>query len=429
MVCIAPFKGWRYNQEVIKDLSQVVAPPYDVISPEAQERYYQLHENNIIRLILSKQFTTDTEADNRYTRSSATFKDWIANKVLIEDAEPALYFLKESYFHQGQSITRRGFIGLMKLEDIGSGQVQPHEKTHSQPKVDRLNLMRACHANLCQVFGLYSDKQGLITQALEQELSNEPLIDIIDEEGIKRSLWGVKEPETLETITKLMQDKVIIIADGHHRYETALNFAKEMAAKNPSHTGQEPYHWLMIYLTNMDDKDTIIFPTHRLVKNVFLSSDLIKEISRYFEIEEMTSLEAMLGLMKQQAETKHIFGLHLDQGYYCLSLKDKEIMNKLVTDKSSAWKELDVSILQVLLINHLLQVKDIEASLSYTKDEGEAVRLVETGQYQLALFLNPTPIKQLQAITAEGELMPQKSTYFYPKLLSGMVINKIRIRS
>lgn len=429
MVWISSFRGLLYNQEKIENFSQVVAPPYDIISPESQEGYYQKNPYNVIRLILNKQFPTDTDLNNRYTRSAETFKEWLSNKVLIESCEPALYLLEETYMYQNNLITRKGFIAIMRLEDFRlqeHKQVLPHERTHSKAKIDRLNLMRNCKANFCQIFGLYSDPTYSIIKALEQEARDKPLIDILDEDGIRHSLWAITEPSVIETVIEIMKDKSVIIADGHHRYETALNFSKEMAKKNPAHTGQEPYNWVMFYLANTEDKGTIILPTHRLVKNISLNVKLMEKIEDFFTIEKIQDLKTMLALMKKDTD-KHIFGMYCgNNDYYLLRLRDIRAMDTLLSEnKSSAWKTLDVSILQIILINYILQIKNIETDLSYTKDETDAIKLVEAGQYQLAFFLNPTRINQLQEVTTAGELMPQKSTYFYPKLLSGLVINRL----
>lgn len=405
MAEIIPFKGILYNQEKISDLSQVVAPPYDIISKEQQEKYYHFHPYNCIRLILGKDNSSDNEKNNKYTRAAEYFNTWLKEGVLKQDKTAALYPLIQHFSYHHKKITRRGFITLIRLEELGNG-VFPHEKTSSKTKEDRLKLMLATKANFCQVFALYSDEEGVLDACLKVE--GHPLIEIEDENKETHQLFRLTSKTKLEKIKEVMKSKPIFIADGHHRYETALN------ARNMIN-----YPFIMIYLTKMEDEGLIILPTHRLICNIAVD---IRIFEQYFEIKIVNNLWEK---MKEVQEPAHIFGMYTQGKNYLLVLKDNHIMDKLIGDeKSNEFKQLDVSILETLIINHILKITDIESHLRYTSDEKEALSSVNEGKSDVAFLLNPTRISQLRQMALQHEMMPQKSTYFYPKLLTGLVMNK-----
>lgn len=407
MAEIVPFKGILYNQEKIPDLSLVVTPPYDVISKTQQEKYYQNHPYNSIRLILGKDFHEDDEKNNKYTRAYNYFNTWLSSGILKQDEKEAVYPLIQQFSYRNKKITRIGFITLIRLKELGNG-VFPHENTLSNPKQDRLNLILATKANFCQVFALYSDEEGRLDECLRVE--GKPIIDIKDENNVTHQLFRLTDKTKLQKIKDIMQAKPIFIADGHHRYESALN------AKNTL-----GYPFIMIYLTKMEDEGLTILPTHRLVRNVpNLSINGFKE---FFEITQVDTYDELL--KKMEEEVNHAFGVYKEGRFFLLVLKDDDIMDKLIGNaKSMAFKQLDVSILHTLVINHILKIEDVESSIRYSHDEKEAVSLVAEKKYTIALFLNPTKITQLKQMALQHELMPQKSTYFYPKLLSGLVMNK-----
>lgn len=405
MAEIIPFKGILYNQEKIPDLSQVVAPPYDIISKEQQEKYYQTHPYNCIRLILGKDLPSDDEKENKYTRAAEYFNTWLKEGILKQDNRESFYLLVQRFSYHHKKITRTGFITLIRLEELGNG-VFPHEKTLSNPKQDRLKLMLATQANFCQVFALYSDEERILDACLKVEEA--PLIEIEDENNETHQLFRLTDKTKMEKIREVMKSKPIFIADGHHRYETALN-AKNILG----------YPFIMIYLTKMEDEGLIILPTHRLIGNISLKITAFEE---FFEV-EMT--DNLLQKMNEMKETHHIFGMYTQGKNYLLTLKDNNIMDKLVgAEKSNEFKQLDVSILETLVINHILKITEIESHLRYTHDEKEAIWSVNEGRSDVAFFLNPIRLSQLRQMALQHELMPQKSTYFYPKLLSGLVMNK-----
>lgn len=417
MIEIVPFKGILYNQKKIPDVREVVTPPYDVISAEQQERYYQNHPYNSIRLILGKDRPEDNETSNKYTRAGDYFNTWLTSGILKQDETEAIYPLTQEFLYRDKKLTRKGFITLMKLEELGKG-VFPHEKTLFKPKQDRLNLMLATKANFCQVFALYSDKDGILDECLKAEES--PVIDIKDENMVTNRLFRLTQPTKLKKIKEILQSKDIFIADGHHRYETALNARKILG-----------YDFIMIYLTKMEGEGLIILPTHRLIRNIpdFQLPEVLplSAFEEFFEVKEVDSCKEMLKGMEEVREPNHIFGIYTAGKNYLLGLKESNIMDKLLGDRcSQGFKQLDVSILQTLVIEHILKINDIEAAISYTHDEKEAKLLVDEKKYRAALFLNSTKISQMQELSLQHELMPQKSTYFYPKLLTGLVMNKFR---
>ncbi|MFH1563911.1 MAG: DUF1015 domain-containing protein [Nitrospirota bacterium] len=414
MAEIVPFKGILYNQERLAslrsaDVSSVVTPPYDVISAEQQEMYYQNNPYNSIRLIMEKNLPEDNETNNKYTRANSYFNTWLTEGILKQDETEAIYPLTQEFLHRDKKLTRKGFITLIRLKELGKG-VFPHEKTLSKPKQDRLNLMLATKANFCQVFALYSDKEGILDECLSVESA--PIVDIKDENMITNQLFRLTHPTKLKKIKEIMQSKDIFIADGHHRYETALNARKILG-----------YDFIMIYLTKMECDGLTILPTHRLIhKAPNLSLNTFKE---FFEVKKVSSCDKLLLKMDELKTTHHAFGMYMEGANYLFVLKDNNIMDKLIGEKhSKEYKQLDVSILQTLVIEHILKINDIESSISYTHNEKEAKLLVDKNKYGAALFLNPTRISQMQELSLQHELMPQKSTYFYPKLLTGLVMNK-----
>ena len=414
MAEIKPFKGILYNSEEVKDLTLVTAPPYDVISPDEQERYYHKSTYNIIRLILGKELPGNSDTENKYARAARFFREWLAKGILKEELQSHLYLYEQQFKIESQLKTRRGFIALMRLEDYSSGKVLPHEKTFPKPKEDRLNLMRACKANFSCVFGLYADEGKAVGPFLAQEAKKKPVINIADDEGVTHRFWRITDPQAIKKICEAMCARPIFIADGHHRYGAALALRDEMR--------KDPYNYTMICFVDIDDPGLIILPTHRLIKTPVRD---LKLFETYFEVKEFPNKDQMLKEMAAKGKTRHIIGLY-NKKYYALTLKDERVMDEVVRQaKPAEWKRLDVTILHFLILEYLLKASEAEGEIAYTKNADEAIKLVDTGQFQTAFFLNPTQISQVKSIASQKEMMPQKSTYFYPKLLSGLVMRKI----
>jgi len=442
MANIIPFRGIFYNREKIKKLSRVVAPPYDVISGEAQEGYYGMSQYNVIRLILGKDFPGDNEANNRYTRAAQFFQRWLEEGILRRDDSSSIYLLEEEYelrsdmfgevetpARRGKLISRRGFIALAQLEDFSKGIVRPHEATMPEPRRDRLNLLRACRANFSQIFTTYEDIENRIDRLWEEKRNKAPLIDLINGENIRHRLWRVNDQKSLNWIVEEMRDKKLFIADGHHRYESALEYRNESRESNPRHTAHEGYNYVMSYFVNMKNSGLKIFPIHRAIRNFqgFERKRLIVEVGEYFDVKMVTSLKELQDQMKNE-KARHRIGMYTGGNeFYLLSLKEEVITEGFMKGRAEISRQLDVVILHNLIIEKVLRISpESQGSITYSEKINETVANVRDGSHCVAFFLRPIKVSEFKAIVDAGEIMPKKSTYFYPKLLSGLIINKIK---
>ncbi|HUK56770.1 MAG TPA: DUF1015 domain-containing protein [Nitrospiria bacterium] len=436
MAVLLPFQGVRYNTNKVKDLRKVVCPPYDVINAQAQDRYYHNHEYNIIRVELGKENPEDSPTNNRYTRAASFLKDWVKQGVLQRDRDPSMYLYKLDYvLPSKEKKTLRGFFSLVQLEEIGKGRIFPHEFTFPKAKQDRLRLMRTCHANPSPIFMLYSDPAGDVIAALERSVDEaRPLVDFIGEEEIRHRLWKISTPSVLNAVSDSIKDHPLFIADGHHRYETALNFMKEMREKDPS-PGPKPYEAVFIFCSNMDDAGISLLPIHRVIMNP-LPCDLrtLKQrLARSFDVTHLDFNNAtesqvrkkLLDEMSAAGRSAVVFGMYAksENAFHLLKLKPE-----LAPKTSKALEALDVSIFQKDILEGALGITDPAAKkenqIQFVKDEEAAVKTVQSGSAGLAFFLNPTKIGQVRDVVLVGDRMPQKSTYFYPKPLTGLVLNK-----
>ena len=445
MAVIAPFRGLRYNPELVKDLSLVVAPPYDVISPEAQRGFYVRHDKNVIRLILGEVLEGDDSTRNRYSRAGEYFRQWQAERVLVRDRTPAVYLYRQTFQLPGAGkLTRCGLIGLIRLEEFGSRTVFPHERTMAAAKEDRLRLMQACHANLSPVFGVYPGRFPEMDRLFPTEAESKPVIDLCDWDGIRHRVWICQDRATVRSLHAGFMSTPIFIADGHHRYETALAFRDLMRAKEPDDPAREkgrPYNYIMMTLVSAEDPGLVILPIHRLLRHLPGGSlkAYLADLARQFTVErvpvpcdpEPGAAALVSGLQRTEGGT-HRFGLYGGgESGYLLTLADERAFEAEVAEgKPTAYKRLDVTILHSLLIEAPLRRQGLDAlpddALVYTHDAVEAFRLVQQEGWGAALLLNPTKIAQVRAVAEAGLRMPPKSTFFYPKLLTGLVIHPIQ---
>jgi uncharacterized protein (DUF1015 family) len=434
---IKPFKAFRFDAGVVGDAGSCISPPYDVISDEQQQKLYEKSEYNVVRIIKGQTDASNGNSSNQYIRAADYFNSWIERGVLKQDPAEAIYAYIQDFELAGEHFQRDGFIALAKLEKLG-GMVKPHEYTLEKPKIDRLNLKRATKADFGLVFMLYEDQKQIADKIIENTAGQEPLIDFIDEQNVRHRLFAIKSEEDIGAITKMMSGKSCIIADGHHRYETALNYLKENS--NPGAGYQ------MTAFVNARHGGLVILATHRLVANIenFSVSKLIDGLKRDFEITQYAfdsgpaktgAKQQMLAKMKAEHD-KHnsAFGIYGgNNAFYAAVLKNRQAMDSVSPDKSRAWRELDVSILHKLILEKLLGIGvehlGSSSNVEYIKDTGvaidESIAMVDDGQKQAAFFMNPVKMQQLRAVTESGERMPQKSTYFFPKMYSGLVINKL----
>jgi uncharacterized protein (DUF1015 family) len=437
MAEIRAFRGIRYNPAVVGDLNQVITPPYDVIGVSLQEELYGRSRYNMVRLDLGKVRSGDDDGENRYTRSRQVFGEWLRAGVLAADAVPGLYWLEEDYrLEDGSPCTRKGFVGTVRIEDAGSSLYRPHEKTHTKPKEDRIRLTRACGANLSPIFSLYDDPEMKVSMGLEDEAKRrDPVARVTDDGGVETRMWCVTDRDVLAAVAAGMQGKSFFIADGHHRYETALAHRAWMREQSPMPRGDEPWNYVMMYLSNMRDPGLTVFPTHRAVfglADLELPS-LLERAGGFFEVQRIGDDARLLEAMGATDGGRHRFGMCAKGagGGWMLTLReDVELAVALGDELPAVLHDLDVTILHGLILKRLLGIsEESEAeqhNLRYVKG-GRALLEAVAGEadLQLGFLLNPTRIDQVKTVAEAGQRMPQKSTFFYPKLVTGLVIHSL----
>jgi uncharacterized protein (DUF1015 family) len=429
MAEIYPLQGLRYQPEKAGDLGSVLAPPYDVISAEAQQALYARSPYNVVRLEYGND-SQDSES-NRYQAAAATLAGWRNQGVLAIDPRPSLYLYEQSFQHGGRSYRRRSIIGRVRLEPWDAGVILPHEHTMNEPKQDRLRLLRACRTNISPVFSLYRPDGGRAVQLCEQSIRSEPVVDALDSLGQGHRMWRVDDPGTLQEIERHFSASRLYIADGHHRYETALAYRDERKSANSLWSDDEPEKFVLMALTAADDPGLLILPIHRLVRPVRRPENLAKALSEQFDIAEAgdrSSVAALLESMRREGAERPVAGcVGIGEKLLLLALRDREgVRSQMPAGHSLAWQELGVNVLQYGILDPLLGI-DIETVRSgghveFTESAGEAVAAVDKGEAELAFLLNATRPDEIFAVADAGDRMPQKSTYFYPKLGTGLVL-------
>ncbi len=414
MADINPFKGILYSVSKVS-IEDVLAPPYDLITPEYQEELYRKSPYNVVRIDFGKEQPEDTEADNKYTRAKGYLEKWIDEGILIVSDRPSFYAYEMSYAIDGEEKRLIGLLGLVKLEEFGKGKIHPHECTYSKPKQDRLNLLRTCEANTSPIFSLYKSADKRVSTLLSEVAQTRPYLEAADAAGAVHRLWQIDREEDIEMIREELRGKDIFIADGHHRYETSLEFQREMRGKRVSSSNNEPFDYVLMFLANMLDGGITILPTHRLVREI--PEDIHMRLSEYFEIEPVRT---DFDIAKQISGRKYVFGFfqNRDEMWYLLTFKGRNL-----SKVNLALREVDVIILHDLVLKKILEVKDI----AYEMDVKKALEKVRSGTFRAALFLNPTKVEDVEKAALTSVRMPPKSTYFYPKLLTGVVINSFRV--
>jgi uncharacterized protein (DUF1015 family) len=435
MAHVAPFRALRYDPDRV-DLTQVATQPYDKITPEMQKRYYDTSPHNLVRIILGKPQPTDHLEENIYTRAAAYFQEWRRQGVFLQDTQQSLYQYIQRFQPPGggAEMERPGFIGLGKIEDYAAGIVHRHEQTLAKPKADRLQLLRATRAHFGQLFMLYSDPAGEIDGALSASAANMEIgIDFRDEYDVLHQVRRVSDPAVIEFVCGKMRDKKLIIADGHHRYETAMNYRNERrAAPGEASVASElaPYELVMMSFVNMDSPGLVILPTHRVVHGLdSFSPDVLRDRARsYFSVEEVDpSIDATraLGILRAagQAGTA-LLGVTANRAF--LFDTPRALATNLFQGLSLRQQSLDVVQLHKCLLEGVLGISEEairdQTNVSYVRDAGEAMARVRAGEANVAFLINPVRMRQVRDIAFAGEVLPQKSTDFYPKLLSGLTI-------
>jgi len=433
---IKPFRAFRFDPAVVGNAGDCIAPPYDVIGPEQQRQLYRKSPYNIVRITKPNE----TSADNRYTRAAGYLSDWIDSGVLKQDAAEGIYGYVQDFEVAGSQYQRLTFIALARLEEFGPpGRVRPHEQTLSRPMLDRLNLKRATAADFGLVFMLYEDKKGIADRIIQSASTSPAILDCTDEQDVRHRLFAITAKKDVDAIVRMMRDKNCIIADGHHRYTTGLTYSKE--SPNPAAKYQ------MLAFTNMSDEGLIVLATHRLVANLqdFSMDRLLAGLGRNFQVTEFAfdkdrqakadAKQEMLARMRaEHGKDKKAFGIYGPNSvFYVAVLKDARAMNVAAPHKSAAYRSLDVAVLHKLILDELLGIdEEVLArgeNLEYVKDAptaiDDSIAQVDAGLKQAAFFMNPIRMRQLIEVTDAGERMPHKSTYFYPKMFTGITINKL----
>ncbi len=414
MATIAPFKGILYNKEKVRDISDLIAPPYDVIDEAERERLYARDENNIIRVILGKDHEGDNSSDNKYTRAAQFIKNGLAEGLLKEDREPCLYILEQEFSCRGAKLQRKGFFAVLKFDRERSAK--PHENTYQKPKDDRLALLRATMTNTEPVFAFYD---GELSWPVQSTL----VFEARDAQGVIHRLKRVSDQAAIGALVSGMKKKNVYIADGHHRFETALSFAKDMGASSSSDAA---HNYIMMYFTGASDSGLAVLPIHRILKVADEDIDSIMNAAKkYFLIVEIDSYERI------ERSVGHVMGFYSRKSdkLFMFKLRDAFAKDKLMKERGRLdQKDLDVSILHTLLLDDILaKHKDKETSevIVYSHDEAEALNMAKKGRFNAAFLLRPTRIDQIIKAADAGLKMPQKSTFFYPKLASGLLMRKI----
>jgi len=438
MAEIRPFRMVHYAREFEGELDRLITPPYDVISPEEQESFYQAHPLNIIRLVLGKQYHDDSNGNNRYTRAASILGQWLERGVLVREETPGfmIYQMEFERAEGGRAIID-GIVALVKVDDYGQGKVLPHEKTYKGPKEDQLKLISACRANLTPIHALFDDDKNQVTDLYSSLLHRRPIHETLDSDATVHRVWILEDKKTVSRVAGLIKDKSIFIADGHHRYETSRAYKDEITAAGLSFPDQG-HEYVMMYLTAMNHPGLTILPAHRMVKGRkdFDLNRTLRALEPYFHIEQLCfsngdpgeSAQIMMDRLRSYSEVGGKFGM-VAQGDNCLRLlrlKDFQAVDTLMDpDIPSTLRELDVTILREVILGHGLgiQKNDSEGSIEYTPLVSEAMNKALKGEVQVSFILNPTRVDQMRAAAELGHKLPHKSTYFYPKLSSGLVLN------
>jgi len=432
---IKAFRAYRFDKGIVGNVGDCIAPPYDVISPSQQASLYEKNAHNIVRIDFGKTTPDDTPQSNQYTRAADYLKAWLKDGALRQEAKDMLYAYVQDFKLGSRSYQRSGFVGLGELQEFGKN-VRPHERTLDGPKADRLNLTRATGAQFGQIFMLYDDPKGIADAAIHKAMQGEAMVDAVEEEGVRHRLYGIGDRDDIAAICDMMADKQVIIADGHHRYETAVTYWRE--------TGNPDAGWWMMTFVNMRNPGLLILPTHRLVGNLasFDAKTLLKQLDGDFDVarfeyeagEKQEARREMFAWMREEfEENRNAFGIYAGEGaFYAVVLNNHSAMDR-IKDRSKPWRMLDVSVLHKLVLEDKLGIgeKELanETNIEYIKDIGNAIgysiEAVDSGRKQAVFFMNPTRIEEVRTVAGEGEKMPQKSTFFHPKVYTGLTINII----
>lgn len=428
MAEIKAFRGMRYDTEKAGKLEELCCPPYDIISEKERKAFIAQNKYNVIRLELPR------EGEDVYRTAGEVLDKWREAGILIHEEKPALYIYEEEFNAYNQRKSIKGLIARVKVEEFSKGVILPHEFTLSKAKADRFELMKATNCNFSQIYALYMDETHTTLDTLEEYSQGKPDALFTDDDQITHRLWIVTDEAVIAKLTDDFADRKLYIADGHHRYETALNYRNYCRENGISKEG-DAQDYQMIYLMDMEHPGLVVFPTHRLVRGLkgFDRDVILDGCEQYFDIKAFDSVSNMnVALAEQYQKGNKAFAFYCGRGeWYLLVLRDLAVMAEALPDLSEASRQLDVSVLHTLILERILGIdkKNMaeQRNLTYTKFFEEAILGVDKGEFQCSFILNPTRVTEIRDVAAEGEKMPQKSTYFYPKMITGMVMNDISV--
>ena len=434
MADVRPLRGIRYVHKPVDDLAQVVTPPFDVISKGAQARYYARHPYNCIRLELGREEPDDNTLNNVYTRAAVTLSEWRLSNILRQDFVPCFYLYQQRFTYDAQTYTRTSLMARVRLEPWNAHVVLRHEHTLAKAKKDRLQLLRACATNFSPIMSIYDDPQGRIRRLLSSYAS-EPEVQIVDEVDEEHRFQPITDAHHIALIQDFFSQRQLYVADGHHRYETALAYRDEILAQRKELHPDDAVNFVMMALIDVDDPGMLVLPTHRLLFG--LSMEALSKLSnehfaQYFTVQPLgmeETAEVLLRRLKQAGETQPSFVLSTKDAVWLLSLNERGRRRMEQTGRTAAWNALDVAVAHTLVLEELLGLSaaDMTAGthVRYVQGADEALQAVQRGEAQVALLLNGTRVRQICDVALADDRMPQKSTYFYPKLITGLVMNPL----
>ena len=419
MAQLEPLRALHYDQTKTGGLQPVVAPPYDVIDPEQRTELEARSPYNVVRIDLPQA----PDGGDPYAHAAELFGRWQVDGALVGDSQPAVWPLEQDYTGpDGAARTRHGFLARVRVEPYGPGRIRPHERTHPGPREDRLRLTRATKANLSPIFALFSDPQGAAARALAVTSEEKPWAQTTDDDGTVNRIWRVSDPAAIAAAQDALSGTELLIADGHHRYETARVYAEEVG-------GEGEHRYVLMCLVALQDPGLTVFPTHRLVRGLRPDQHetLADALRRDFDIEPLQTTDALTPAPGDEVKIGYI-DAHFRRPFM-LTLKESAIADAALPEHAEPYRQLDTAVLEALILKGALEMTDERIDhldgLGYARSDAEALGLVTSGQYDAAFFMAPTPVDRVQAVAASGESMPPKSTYFYPKVPTGLVFNRL----
>ena len=445
MAEIVPFRAVRYAATRGRALGELLAPPYDLVSLEQRDELLHRSPYNIVHLTLGEERPGDGPATtSKYVRAGESWRSWLAQGILKRDPAPALYPLEQSFWApDGRNLKRRGVMAAVRLHEFKEGIILPHEKTLVAPKADRLELIKAVKANLSPILGLYRDEAGATERALDAASTAELAAEADSDDGVHHRLWRCGDPAAIRTLQELIAQQRIFIADGHHRYETALVYRRLLEEQTPGLPADSGHHYILMFLCPMSDPGLFLFATHRLLYGLkdFRVAPFLEGLSRWFTVETLpedirrpAGRAWAISKLGEHADKSTAFLVVTaeDQRARIVTLRDDADLSDAELPKNQTLAMLDVTVLHSLVLQHVLglspQTQEKQENVTYVRDAGEAVNRVLSGEHPIGFLVNPTPMWQVEAVGEAGETMPQKSTLFYPRLQSGLVMRDVNPR-